>query len=461
MDLTDYANPGQHLIETFHASINLPFLELTKILQRYGEKFFAAALLVAFLQAMVALLQYRTNPCGELIAPPGLTCGVAKPEDDPIIVETKASSLRMPSLPSIEDEDETSSEVSTPSTKRTATTIQQSRYAKIINRVNRWLVLLLPWAARQFSFLLERNAHLLHVMSIMTLAGLFDLPQSYLLRTRAMKSSRPRPKLYPTHSGDTMERLVVIGDSLAIGMGSVGVFDKNKNYSVPFARMENTDKGEGGAGPVFPRAFAQRLAQRLQKPVAWRSAGVDGGDVPAIEKYCLGVIQEQVDKGQPPDTVVIICGINDLKYFFSNPLQSAGPRKFRSNLADLIKNIQRLSPNATVILPALPTQMFHRHSPINIFPLAFFLDAVVGFWDSQKKLVADSFSSSNVMYQGLSALDVLEWYKSDQDGDDETGWFESAEDTSLIAADGVHPNARCYACWATTLVDYILTDVAT
>jgi hypothetical protein len=39
--------------------------------QKVGENLFAAMLIIAFLQAMVALVQYRTNPIGQLIAPPG------------------------------------------------------------------------------------------------------------------------------------------------------------------------------------------------------------------------------------------------------------------------------------------------------------------------------------------------------------------------------------------------------
>jgi hypothetical protein len=39
--------------------------------QKAGENIFAAMLIIAFLQAFVAMVQYRTNPIGQLIAPPG------------------------------------------------------------------------------------------------------------------------------------------------------------------------------------------------------------------------------------------------------------------------------------------------------------------------------------------------------------------------------------------------------
>ena len=99
--------------------------------------------------------------------------------------------------------------------------------------------------------------------------------------------------------------------------------------------------------------------------------------------------------------------------------------------------------------------MFHRNSPLNIFPLNFFLDSVVGFWDSQKKLVADLFPSENVVYMGVGPREVFEWYsltkrkKGSRDDPSDTPIDE--EDFSLISADGVHPNARFYALWASSL----------
>jgi hypothetical protein len=42
--------------------------------------------------------------------------------------------------------------------------------------------------------------------------------------------------------------------------------------------------------------------------------------------------------------------------------------------------------------------------------------------------------SKDVMYLGLSRSDVAEWYHG--------------EGKTLIAADGAHPNKRCYALWA-------------
>jgi hypothetical protein len=131
-------------------------------------------------------------------------------------------------------------------------------------------------------------------------------------------------------------------------------------------------------------------------------------------------------------------------------------------LTNLISEIRVLSPGTKVLLPAMPTQMFRQDSPLNIFPLVFFLDSVVGFWDSQKKLVADRFPKNDVLYLGVSPEEIYGWYMTDttQYGVpadlDENG----EEDMTLISADGVHPNARCYAHWAASLGNRLLSELS-
>eukprot|EP00957_Ditylum_brightwellii_P140263 10687852-Ditylum_brightwellii.AAC.1 len=66
-------------------------------------------------------------------------------------------------------------------------------------------------------------------------------------------------------------------------------------------------------GPAFPKAFAKTLSQRLGHPIHWRSAGVDGGDVNDISKFCLDIIREETSAGRTPNAVVLLCGTNDLK----------------------------------------------------------------------------------------------------------------------------------------------------
>ena len=121
-------------------------------------------------------------------------------------------------------------------------------------------------------------------------------------------------------------------------------------------------------------------------------------------------------------------------------------------MEDMISEIRKYAPNASIVFPALPVQMFHKNSVVNILPLSLFLDAICGFWDSQKKLVADR-SPSNVIHLELSAREIVGWY----DNDDE----DMSESNILIAPDGIHPNTRCYSKWAKSMGDKFCDRVLT
>ncbi|CAB9525756.1 expressed unknown protein [Seminavis robusta] len=469
--------------------------DFTASLQRVGEVSFLTLLFVSLMQGGVAVFQYRTNPSGELMVPPGLTVGEELPlqqlplkngtqqltpttmaslirsgaqsnstttgttdtTDNALFARLNAQRQELQALLSVDEEEEGNLQ-------------EQSRYARILHRVNRLLVVLVPWIAGHATFILQRNAHLFHIGSILTLTSIFDTPQSFIqgyqkrMVAQTNASSLAKPSQFSLSQGD-QEHLVVIGDSLAVGLGSVDKYDKNKNNDLPFYRIENlgnppeelttsssSQQSQGSnqrkkAGPAFPKSLARTLAQRLEKPVKWRSAGVDGGDIENIRKYCLGVIEEEISAGRTPDAVVILCGANDMKYCLSNPLQRYNwPKAFRSKLKKLIEDIQAMAPEVTIILPALPTQTFHKNSPLNVFPLGFLVDSMMGFWDSQKKCVADSFDSIGVQYIGLSPREVGNWYKVSHEPHDNKPSPPRA--VTLLAQDGVHPNARCYTNWA-------------
>lgn len=485
---------------------------VTKV-QQAGEMVFAGLLSIAFLQAFVALIQYRTNPCGQLINPPGLTYGVAKPkkkEEAELLaagtrttssppqrytIETKNASLSSRNFTSGKDiwneteQDVSTSNSATVATTPSSTTLSEgnSQYAKIMNTINKWLVVLVPLVGRQWAFILQRNTHLFHLGFILLIGRMFDLPHQWfdIFDRRFGRNEIIQPSFFsermdwiqPQYGDQSIgkfdhllvkkppiERIIVLGDSLAVGLGSVNVFDSNKNNSLAFKRIENLGPkqhhekddntsthslNDEASGPVFPRVLAETLATEEGREVSWRSAGVDGGDTEIIHKYCLGVVKEEVDAGRPPDVITLLLGINDFKYFMSsNPLwgHSPGPRGFRIRLKELIMEIHDLAPGCTVVLPSVPTQMFHRNSPLNIFPLNFFVDTLIGFWDSLKSQLAveinreytistDRTPAGRVLYLPTSTNEIKQWYA---DGADD----------GLIAADGVHPNARCYAKWA-------------
>jgi lysophospholipase L1-like esterase len=424
--------------QTIAAGVPILFLDATR-LQRVGETMFAAAFFVALLQAVVAFFSYRTNPVGELVVPPGPTVGVELPLNMkrdrflPFYAELFREQLSTKGEGSSSDVTETSPKKST----------GRSRYSNMINRANRLLPLLLPWLTRNLDFVLARNTHLFHIGFVGFLIQMFDFPARLFLRKSnelAFDFSFDGTTNIASKNLDDLKHVCVIGDSLVVGLGTVDVFDKNKNSTLAKYRIEQLASNAAGAvSPEFPRVFAQTLATLRQAPVTWRSAGVDGGTVQDIAEFCFGIIQEQAEAGCPPDVVVIVCGMNDLKQFITNPWGGFSARTFRRSLIQLISDIRQVSPGCKVIVPAIPTQMFNKNSLLNIFPLGFFLDTIVGFFDSQKKLVADNFPSKDVMYLGLKVRDIGDWYQD--------------ESKSLLASDGVHPNKRCYARWANAMAN--------
>lgn len=421
------------------------FFARTSQLQQLGETTFTAAIVISFIQAALALYQYRSNPNGELIFPPGLTCGVESPSslDKNTLLDTSSSlsekthksKWKVPSDP-LQELQKLSSE-----SDRLLEEQQKEPpniYTRTLFKINRLMVLLVPWLFQQLNKFLTRNSHMFHIFFIISLASAFDFwkpsptQPSYNTNLSVMKN---------LNKGK--QKVVVLGDSLAIGIGSVETFDPNKNNTVPISKIEklhhDKSSSKSDISPVFPQVFAQTLAKRLQQNVQWRSAGVDGGACDDIRTFLLDIIREEASTGHPPDVIVVICGINDLKKSVSNPFKPQSTRAFRQSMEELIAEIKEYAPNSQILFPALPVQMFHKNSVVNILPLSFFLDAIVGFWDSQKKWVSDL--SKDVMYVGLTTREIMSWY---QDGDDDEG-------NTLISADGVHPNKRCYAHWALTI----------
>jgi hypothetical protein len=267
-------------------------------IQKVGENTFAAMFVVALMQALVALIQYRTNPSGQLIVPPGLTVGVASPADDSMKEQNTTNGVS------------TSKELNVTESNKSTISTAANQYARIIRRFNRFLFLLIPWASRRIAFIWGRNTHVMHLGFILSLNRLFDIPNGWWA---AHEESLDLPTA--TDTGKLPERVVVIGDSLAVGLGSVEEFDSEKDNSVPYMRLENVEN-DAGPGPVFPKALAATISTYSGTPVSWRSAGVDGGDVKLIEEFCFKVIEEEAAEGRPPDLVVILCGANDLKVSF-------------------------------------------------------------------------------------------------------------------------------------------------
>ena len=362
--------------------------------------------------------------------------------------------------------------------------------SKIIKKLNKSLVFLLPYITRNIHNILTRNSHIFHVGFMVfildSLLPLFDGDDDTVLVAdkRADKDANviktdsgrvPTSLLKKINSPKEIDNkdplnVLVIGDSLAIGIGCIEKFDATKDNSLPFALVENTvaspltNANTQRQGPVFPQVLARTLSYHLRRPVNWRSAGVDGGSISEIRELCMDVVKEESFQGI--DFIVVLFGMNDLKKLLSvNPINQifAGDKgekqghratsQFRHGMEVFLRDIHAHAPDALVVFPALPVQPFNKNSLINIFPLGMVVDAVLGVWERQKKLVANK--SSNAVYVELKANEIADWYSSGNGAVFSTNGMIGKEDSSrlirndvLLSADGVHPNKKMYSKWA-------------
>ncbi|KAL7578618.1 hypothetical protein ACA910_009766 [Epithemia clementina (nom. ined.)] len=508
------------------------------------------------------------------------------------------------------------------------------RYGRLIQRVNRFLVLLLPLLVKKVYILWLKWSHLMDIGIVLTLVQVVDSVSRRVanclvwpnhsddndtnqakrepkwksaLRSKlwypssifgpTMPVSNDHPQQQGTETIDSNEslsssssssqqqqqrqptplaveepppqpikRVLVLGDSLAVGIGTINHFetrappskgveywlientetesssssdssssfsDRNKNQSrnnsngVTNTRPSTIEEQLQQQSPVFPRVLAAALASEQNQAVSWRSAGVDGGAVPHIRELLLPVLRQEVEAGRTPDCLVIMCGMNDLKLQFANaaerPWRLFSAHYFRRDLKRLFRDIAQIATSRPgqknngipktpmlVVLPAMPVQMFLKNTVVSIFPLSLLLDMVVGYWEGQKKRMADQFNSQyyyyynaagnskdndnhnnrpmiKVQYLPLSAAVVNDWYERDkrmtmaydqellrnaptkQKNSTSLAGTSTPMDTlvqqqqeqqrrqrqvlrrpakGFVSADGIHPNAKCYAFWA-------------
>ena len=491
-------------------SLTSLLLPMAGQLQRTGETLLAAFLFLSVIQAMVALYQYRYDARGQLVFPDGLTSGkenyYAGDSDNSRGID---SALGNNQVDKQCEESIVSSNVTDESpTGTTIAKINSSWATQVIKKLNKSLFLLLPWITRNVHNLLTKNTHLFHIGFIVFIldsllpfmldggsesevaaadnikigdekggknARSIEIDPSISSRLRKMNSHSE-----VSNNQDPI-RVLVIGDSLSIGIGCIEQFDATKDNSVPMSLIENTVASESQKsamfprqGPVFPQVLARTLSYHFQQPVQWRSAGVDGGDVNDIRSFCMDVVKQECTKGDATiDIVVVLFGMNDLKKLLSvNPVQhlfhsssremkdGGATSHFRHGMEVLLSDIRAYAPDALVVFPALPIQPFHKNSIINIFPLGLLVDAVLGVWERQKKIVASNWS--NTIFLELKAKEIADWYSSNNSSNGITPSsslagehdssiiddFDDVKDDVLLSADGVHPNKRMYAKWA-------------
>ena len=485
-------------------SLALLLVPVASQLQRAGETLLAALFLLSIMQAMVALYQYRYDARGQLVFPDGLTVGkedfyadnqrmdiVNKPDD--VLSEEVSEDDAWDAVAEESGEDTATVFNRTDTQSTIAASIDKvniSWATQFIKKLNKSLVLLLPWITRNVHNILTKNTHLFHIGFIVfildsLLPFIFDREEKEMVDSDKLTSSSHLDSSVASllqkidtqallDDGKESLNLLVLGDSLGIGTGCVEKFDVSKDNSVPMALIENTSvpnqpsstkEAKSLQGPVFPQVLARTLSYHFQRPVQWRSAGVDGGDVGDIRTYCMDIVAEESSKHNGNiDFVVVLFGMNDLKKMLSvNPIQhllngskdkqDGASNHFRCGMESLLSDINAHAKDALVVFPALPIQPFHKNSIINIFPLGFLVDSAVGLWERQKKIAAGS--NRNGIYVDLKTEEISQWYASTREHNGNTDdCFQIIEDYEdinsglLLSADGVHPNKRMYAEWA-------------
>lgn len=147
------------------------------------------------------------------------------------------------------------------------------------------------------------------------------VPQTVALRRVVPLLPEP-PKPWEGGGGIGALQLLVIGDSMAVGVGV-------------------DEASEGLAGCV-----AAELTQHTGRPVRWRARGRNGATA-------RDVIRDFLDEAlaAPTDVVVISLGAND-------SMQVRSHRAFRRDIKRIVREVFAAHPRAVVLMSALPA--FHR-----------------------------------------------------------------------------------------------------
>jgi lysophospholipase L1-like esterase len=419
------AHVSQQIRPPVKADAIIPSPMLPVKLKRVGQAF-VSVILLSVMQGLVALYRYRNDARGRLAYPDGLTLGKENYDGD--ADEADADAEVMSTV--IDDDEQVTG----------ATSFLDSLLSYLVNYDDE---------TREVSDGNEGGEG----RSKCTTA---KAPEHIPSLLRKLISTEHRSPSSTNTDRDPI-RVLVIGDSLAIGVGCIETF--HVAYDNTPSLVENTGAGCDHQGPVFPQVLARTLSRYFRLPVQWRSAGVDGGDVYDIRSLCLDVVEQECS-ARGVDIVVVLFGMNDLKrllheiphrLFFDRETQGAGRlNQYRQGIEMLLADIRSRAPGAVVVFPEMLIQT-------SIFPLGLMMDFLVGLWERLKKMVVRG--RNNAMYLEINSKEISRMYRPNSVNNgtpvnalmDEHGFrvFEECDDTDvLLSPDGVHPNKKLYKKWA-------------
>jgi len=222
-----------------------------------------------------------------------------------------------------------------------------------------------------------------------------------------------------------MKRIVIIGDSLVVGIGCK-------------------------EAPVMPEAICGRLAELLRVDVQWRALGVDGGDVRTIHSKVLAAVDDAVHSSTPPpqphtrgsaahrdadqggkvDAVIVLCGLNDLKRLWMGRTSSV----FRRDLDKFLVELRaKVGDECLIVLPAIPMEETLLPEPVRT--LGIYMGHL---FDEQKREKAAIEALTHFIPK--PAMEI---------------WARAKAKGIIVAEDGVHPNERGYDVFGEYLADHL------
>lgn len=190
-------------------------------------------------------------------------------------------------------------------------------------------------------------------------------------------------------------RLLFVGDSICMGVGATR------------------------AAPL-QAACAERLAALRQRPVLWRTVAATGADVRELSALLAARLESEGAQGVGSafDIAVVFCGVNDGKKLF----QGRFPSVFRDDLAALCAALRRQAPEGRISVPLIPGYV---GAPLlQLWPMRHLVGFFVRQFEAQKEFLAQS----ELIHCPTPPPDSL----------------PGPADTSLWAADGIHPSGEGY-----------------
>eukprot|EP00388_Colpodella_angusta_P023490 GDKJ01060332.1.p1 GENE.GDKJ01060332.1~~GDKJ01060332.1.p1 ORF type:complete len:315 (+),score=41.01 GDKJ01060332.1:126-1070(+) len=216
-------------------------------------------------------------------------------------------------------------------------------------------------------------------------------------------------------------RLVVIGDSMVMGIGMEPEILK-------------------ADGPALSQNLASQLASSFGRKYEYQSVGYNGADLIIMNDNVIPELKRLFSNATKPNELVCMCGLNDAKdvlTFQSNLLQFQA--KFRQLLIDIRAIV---GPDCHIVVPSYPVNLC---VAFDIFPVKYAIQGGMRAWDHQKRVVIEQLAQEGID----SNISYVEKVEVPAD------WKEKTKDVSLQGEDGIHPNTIGYKLFAIVLSRHI------